>query len=159
MSARSLEGKKFFTTQNNGVIALVSEDVYAGLAHRAEIQEALMSRNDSRATLAMTEGLAHMGTPTFTFARRERFVESPWFTGDCDWGNGLFETLCSYIQAEGGRVVKGGFYVPFSNGCETGLHGPTSMADELRHVTTEVQFRATFGLNTNELAEWGQAGK
>jgi hypothetical protein len=70
----------------------------------------------------------------------ERFEKSPWITGD----DKMLNALISHIRNNGGSVKSEGFYVPFSNGCELGIHGEKAMTSELLYVTTERQFVNNF---------------
>ena len=89
----------------------------------------------------------HLCLPTFTFVRDDRFIESPWFTGN----DNVLELLMKHIKETGGRIESSGFYVPFSNGCEVGMHGKDAMKADLAYVTTQQQFRDTFGISMAEL--------
>ena len=144
--------KKFFWNYNNGVTALVSEDTLADF----EKQNAIYTRlndDDHRVkgrddySKPLSEGLRHLGTPTFTFVRSERFEKSPWFTGDSN----LYEALMEHITESEGLLGQGWFHVPFSNGMEIGCHGDRAMASELSYVTTDQQFRDAFGISRTEL--------
>lgn len=146
--------KKFFHCHNNGVTAIVSEEVKNDYVKDREINSVL---NDATHQVRgrdyskpLNEGLRHMGKPVFTFTHNERSQKSPWFTGDGE----LMEMLWEYTITNGGQFEEGGFYVPFSNGCEIGLHGDQAMASELTYVTTDTQFRETFDISRSEVAKW-----
>ncbi len=149
MSARSLEGKKFFTNYNNGVYALISEDTLMDVNRYYLISTALHRTmgDDSRAGKAL-DGVTHLHGPIFTFAQlEERAERDPWFTGSYE----DYRYVVSHIERDGGQVKEGSHYVPFSNGYERGLRGPETQIDELRQVTTFGQFRATFGISLDEV--------
>lgn len=136
----------FYTCYNNGVRALVSEGVLADINKAWAIQQVLNDADHKVQgrdySTPLSEGLCHIGTPTFTFVYTDRFVKSPWFTGD----NEFLDALCKQIVEDGGRIESSSFHVPFSNGCEIGVHGDRAMASELAYVTTEQQFFETFGV-------------
>ena len=157
--ARSLEGRKFFYIQNNGVWAIVAEEILRNRGHIRLISTILEDelRKGGRTVpdgsfRAIQEGLAHIPqTPIFTFALDGRAAGSPWLTGS----RHLSEALEAYIHAEDGELQgNGGFYVPFSNGSELGAHGADAMRNELQYVTTEAQFRDTFGIGPREVERW-----
>jgi hypothetical protein len=141
---------KYFYCQNNGVVAVASEetlnDIRKKNAIRYVLTDAIHQVQGRDYSKPLTEGLKHFGTPViFTFTRNhERFEGSPWFTGDID----LFTNLrkCADHTFE-----EAGFYVPFSNGCEIGIHGDEAMASELEYVTTDKQFYDAFGVTRTEL--------
>ena len=147
--------KKYFSCYNNGVTALVSEEVYNNLKKQASIQRLFTERekdvtfNEQWRTETSYQGLRHLLVPIFTFTRVERFGESPWFTGDINFLNELHK----HIEENGGVVESSGFFVPFSNGCEVGIHGKDAMKNELAYVTTEQQFREAFGISVSEIEE------
>ena len=143
--------KKYFSCYNNGVTAIVSEEAYNDFGKLARIYHYFCSQDtDPKCELRKTayEAVMHLANhPTFTFARSERVSESPWFTGD----NELAGALMIHIRTSGGSVDQRGFQVPFSNAVELGIHGQDSMKKELAYVTTEEQFRETFGITRAEL--------
>lgn len=152
--------KKFFICYNNGVTALVSEEVKNDLHKQYVIWQNFAEREKDeeytkrwRAATA-SEATRHLKTPIFTFVQDERFKKSPWFTGNDE----LLEMLCLHIKECGWEIEEGSFFVPFSNGCEIGLHGKDSMKSELAQVTTEQQFRETFGLTTSALKSSREVG-
>ena len=145
--------KKFFANYNNGVTAIVSEEVYNDIHRQRMIRQQFVAREESveykdrwRADLA-SKATEHLTVPIFTFASDDRFEESPWFTGNRQ----VYKTLVEYIRKNGGVVEEGGFFVPFSNGCEIGMHSKDAMKSELAYVTTSQQFRETFGISQAEL--------
>jgi hypothetical protein len=151
--ARSLERKLFHTCTNNGVTAVISHATKIALHQKCLIQDALV-----REIVVETEkahqignvvmvGLAHIGTPIFTFSSSERVLRSPWFTGTLN----LLEELKSHVSAQGGRFEAASFFVPFSNGAEQGLHGLESQGAELRYVTTAQDFYDTFAIDPIDL--------
>jgi hypothetical protein len=79
-------------------------------------------------------------------------TKSPWFTGTDDPnGDSDLTSLLNYITRNGGRFCSSSFHVPFSNGAEVGLHGREAQLNELRYVTTDSQFKETFGISLGEL--------
>ncbi len=132
MQTNSLAGRKFLRCQNNGVVAVASEETVKNIRRRNEI----LSRINQRFYGVATKALEHLTGPVFTFCDKDRLEKSPWFTGDFALG----ETLLDWISNNGGSVEKGSFYVPFSNACETGVHGENALASELSYVTTEEEF-------------------
>jgi hypothetical protein len=145
--------KKFFTCSNNGVIAIVNEDVYNDIHRQRMIRQYFTTRDEKveyserwRAGVA-DNATNHLNVPTFTFVRPERFQESPWFTASYD----VLNLLIDHIESIGGMIEDAGFYVPFSNGCEVGIHGKDSMKSDLTYVTTSQQFCETFGISLAEL--------
>lgn len=143
--------KKYFSCYNNGVTAIVSEETYDNIQKHEIIWQLFMEQDFNSRTLPETarEGLEHLLVPIFTFTRPDRFNVSPWLTGDVAFLNELY----AFIKESGGTIESGSFYVPFSNGCETGVHGTDAMKRELRHVTTGQQFRETFGISLSEIKE------
>jgi len=101
-----------------------------------------------RLVVAADDATHHLNTPTFTFVRSERFNSSPWFTATDD----VLDLLIEHIKKNGGRIEEAAFYVPFSNGCELGIHGKDAMKSDLAYVTTSRQFRETFGISLTDLA-------
>ena len=142
--------KRYYSCYNNGVNAIVSEEVLRDLEKRQEIYKVFQGHSAHFQTqeyeVAKAEGLRGLGLPIFTFVNPERFKTAPWCTGDTD----LLTALQKQIQKDGGVLYITGFYVPFSNGAECGLSGPESVAAELAYVTTERQFRETFGVSIEE---------
>ncbi|MBI3633874.1 MAG: hypothetical protein HY226_06345 [Candidatus Vogelbacteria bacterium] len=136
---------------NNGVTALVDEDVQEGIDQAARIREALtrdrtlVIPNDS----AIGTGLARFPFgPYFAFVSPERYERAPWFTGD----RSVLVALADYITQEGGKIESSrGFWVPFSNAYELGVHGEESQIEELKKVATPADFRATFGIGINQI--------
>ncbi len=146
--------KTFYYDYNNGVTAVVSEDVLGDIKKLVEIRRHFAERerekpfgDDCFLSNSADQGIAALGKPVFTFTRQERFRESPWFTGDTE----LMNALAEHLKERGDVFQRGSFYVPFSNGCECGLHGPDSMKHELAYVTTEKQFEDTFGVSIGYL--------
>ena len=156
---RSLVGKKFYTSFNNGVEAIVAEDVFLGMV-QVEAITAILEKNECDrgglicpypVTEAIEKGLKHFAqTPIFTFADADRVASSPWITGN----RRLLRVLLEYIQEEGGAYREGMVYVPFSNAAEIGAHGVAAQAKELAYTTTDQQFRDTFGIGPRELDVW-----
>ena len=155
--ARSLKGSKFFSTDNNGVAAIVDPGVFENYWKRDRCYRTLTSSDYRTSTVpkvdavkAIEQGLSHIPlTPVFTFVGEERFKRSPWFTGGPD----LFHALLKHLSENGATVFPRSFYVPFSNGIELGMRGPESAAEELRFVTTNQQFLDTFGVWPSELGQ------
>ncbi|MFA6177502.1 MAG: hypothetical protein WC694_01245 [Candidatus Paceibacterota bacterium] len=149
-----MEKKKFYVCSNNGVTAVVTEQTHKDLQKYCAIgswfdetdAEKLYEERRLRRT-AISSALGHLCTPTFTFTRPERASVSPWFTGDSE----LFWALTKHVENNGGVLLDGSCYVPFSNGSEVGLHGHEALKDELSYVTTEQQFQETFGISISEL--------
>ncbi len=145
--------KTFYTDYNNGVQVLISEEVMMDIRKKNAIslfyREAEREKSGKGFAQIADDAVPLVGTPTFTFTRRERVQDQPWFTGD----NDFLEVLVAHIRENGGHIVKGGIYVPFSNGSELGMQGTEAMARELVYVTSEQQFRDTFGISIAELLE------
>jgi hypothetical protein len=150
---RSLEGKVFFASTNNGVTALASERVVNEKLQRTQIRDALIKPHVGKASgldvgKAIDEGLRLATGPIFTFVNDERYAKSPWFSGRM-W---MFEKLLVYIEAEGGVIMGNGYvYVPFSNGIEIRYPEPERMRTELEYVTTTQDFINEFGLTRGEI--------
>jgi len=149
--ARRLEGKTFFTNRNNGVTAITSQDYSE---ETAQLVEQLCVYYDAQGFTAQEQKDAKNAVisvvffkPVFTFARAERVMNSPWFTG----GVMLAQTLKYYIKQEGGIIQEADFYVPFSNGYELGIHGVKALQDELRWITTKMEFEQEFGVSLTSL--------
>ena len=149
--ARRLEGRTFCECHNNGVTALAMEEAVAELDRLFEIGAAISTLgqigHDERT--AVNRALDRLRLPIFTFAREERVRDEPWFTGDFR----LYQVLCDYVRDAGGSQWPGHFYVPFSNGDETNLHGRRAQLQELRYVATNAQFVMTFGISLQELRD------
>jgi hypothetical protein len=164
--AGSLLGKFFYICYNNGVASVISEEVYATRTQAMIIRGALREtaqgqikatnyalREDAdRARDAWSDsvnkGLAHISeTPIFTFTVGDRVARSAWFTGSSE----LLALLREWVKSEGGAFREASFYVPFSNGCELGMHGLERVEDELKYVTTHEQFEKTFGVRYLDL--------
>ena len=153
--------KKYYSCYNNGVTAIISEEVLLNLEKFQYIQCYFIDEEKNRLysernlTSVATEGLQHLIRPVFTFARTERVKNSPWFTGE----NEILYTLVSHIRKNGDDIKNAGFHVPFSNGMELGVHGAEVMKGELSFVTTEQQFRETFGISLAELKQQAHLSK
>lgn len=144
-----LEGKTFFTCQNNGVEALISEAIADNRSKAFDIARVLSEHEFEKRPL-IESALAHLPRgPIFTFVSLERFGRSPWFTGT----HRDLKELCAYIEEEGGKVTQGSFCVPFSNGAETGLHGASAQLSELAYVTGADEFESIFGIGLNEIMQ------
>ncbi len=146
--------ERYYVCNNNGVTAIVSEETYKDMKkHRTislwfdkcNIKKSYEERELS--AMLVYSALKHLCVPIFTFTNPEREKSSPWFTGDTI----ILVALMKHIKDNVGIIENGSFYVPFSNGCETGLHGKESMKYELSYVTTEKQFRDAFGISISEL--------
>lgn len=149
--ARSLEGKWFHNYYNNGVEAVVSGGIYQNMRKKRAITLAL--ENMGKGNGDQGDMLPHIPeTPVFTFASKDRVDKSPWFTGTTSSDSCR---LLNYITRNGGWFSNASFYVPFSNGAEIGFHGPEAQREELRYVTTDVQFEETFGISLQELRDSG----
>jgi len=148
--ARSLEGKAFFVGYNNGVTAIVTEDVLENRDKRLAILNALRKDNNPLPHIdrIAEKGLGHIpDSPIFTFARDERADNEPWFTGN----NTFLQRVFNHIAKEGGQCIKRSFWIPFSNGAEVGLHGDEAQIEELRYVTTYQNFIDTFAIEEDEI--------
>ena len=148
--------KKYYSCYNNGVTAIVSEEVLHDIEKFNKIYHLFIEQekgkpytDERKLAHVASEGVRHLATPVFTFARTERVAESPWFTGDTE----VLDRLRSYIRYTGGTIESEGFHVPFSNGMEYGMHGHEAMTHELSYVTTEQQFREAFGISIAQLKE------
>jgi hypothetical protein len=166
--AGTLQGKRFFTETQKGVIAVISEEI---LRNRSKI-EAILARLPEhwrkknpaiwkKGPLAQQEladqarrGLKHIPTaPIFTFTQAQEGPSEPWFTGDSK----LYAALMKHIRSEGGILESGSFYVPFISGHETArgsehsIRARHGIRHELGYVSTEGQFQATFGIGVREL--------
>lgn len=146
--------KKFFACRNNGVTAIVSEEVYNDIHRQRMIRqhfttcEENVEYNERWLASVADKATNYLNVPTFTFVRPERFQESPWFTATDD----VLDRLIDYIKYNGDKIEEAGFYVPFSNGCELGIHGKDAMKNDLAYVTTSQQFRETFGISLSGVA-------
>ena len=144
---------KYYSCYNNGVQAIVSEDVMRGIEQSKLIQkffeyrDADIPANQRFRPAAAYKGLKHLAVPVFTFASSERVMEQPWFTGTIE----EYSSLRRHIRANGDCIEEGWFYIPFSNGLELGLNGENAMKSELAYVTTGEQFREAFGISIAEL--------
>ena len=146
---------RYYTNYNNGVTALISEEVSRDIKKQNTIWQLCAKRDAEKAYgdrmlgATASSALNHLCVPIFTFVDPERAAESPWFTGD----NKLLNALLDHINENGGFILTehNNFYVPFSNGSELGMHGEESMKRELAYVTTEMQFRGTFGVSIQEI--------
>ena len=88
--------------------------------------------------------------------KADRTFGAPWFTGTTSpEGSNDLHRLLNYITRNGGWFSSASFYVPFSNGAETGLHGTDAQLNELRYVTTSAQFEETFDISLSELRASG----
>jgi hypothetical protein len=146
--------ERYYFCSNNGVTAVVGEKTYKNLQKyqaictwfgERDIKKSFEERNLRTETAC--SGIEHLCVPTFTFTHPERASVSPWFTGDTI----ILIALIRHIKNNLGLIQGGSFYVPFSNGCEIGLHGEESMRSELRYVTLEQQFQNEFRISTSEL--------
>jgi hypothetical protein len=157
--ARSLEGKWFMVCYNNGVDALVSNLVYKDIMRRQEILLHSSIRELQSAIGTAVNLLPQFPVgPIFTFTHAERYAKSPWFTGTCPEDSNTsrandFTRLQNYITRHGGHTNTARFYVPFSNGIETGMHGVPRQLHELSYATTHAQFEETFGISLRELRD------
>jgi len=147
----------FYTCQNNGVVAIVNEEVYNDLKKANEIWMHFDERDRNgdlpdeerwRGEVAI-RATAHLAVPIFTFVHGNRHKTSPWFTG----GEELWSALYNYLENSGATVRGSSFFVPFSNGAELGIHGKDAMMSELKHVTTSTHFLEVFGISQTELLD------
>jgi len=146
--------KKYYLCSNNGVRALVSEEVYLDIEKYNNIwryfseadKEFTDYENRWRAELS-GRAVYHLMGPIFTFVHEDRFGKYPWFTGIVE----DYALIAQKLESRGDIIEEGGFYVPFSNAAEIGLHGKDAMKSELSHTTTRAQFRETFGFSLEEL--------
>jgi len=159
--ARRLEDQVFYTCTNNGVTAIASEEAVNELKrlfHLSKVVEEIVDSRDLHgwegrevrtllAKMTVLQALDRLQLPVFTFVKGVRVQNQPWFTGDF----GLYQVLCDYISAEGGRELPDSFYVPFSNGIETGMQGLERIGQELQFVTSRRDFLETFGISYGEL--------
>ncbi len=138
--ARNLERQTFFVSMNNGVYGVVAADVFANLQRRAAIERRFPGLGDALLDLPTR--------PIFTFAKSERVVDAPWFSGT----DNHFAMLRWHLEKQCGAYIEGGnFYVPFSNAHELGHAGPEVQRFELAFVTSNRQFEETFGTTLREL--------
>ena len=156
---RRLEGKKFFVKEKNGVTSIATEEVVRGwerketimCAFRTHVLRQFQQPKSGLLAAAYEKGVSHIPiTPIFTFASWERMATQPWFTGN----SVLYAVLLEYIRYEGGVIEGNAGYVPFSNGRELGHDGPDLMEYELGFITTDTQFRDTFGIGPREVEKW-----
>ncbi len=150
---RELKGIKFIIGYNNGVNAIREEIVTQDQKKISRIVEKISDHGVARAAsrdriVKELQGILGIVKPaTFTFCNNERFKSSPWFTGNQDdW-----EDLINLIQFRGGIVEDGGLYVPFSNGCELGIHGDEAQLSELKYVSSRENFLKTFGFYPEDI--------
>lgn len=143
MQTKPLAGRKFFSCNHNGVVAVASADTETNLARKNWV----LGRINQRYYAAATAALSHLNGPIFTFASEDRAKGTAWFTGNMEF----FAALSEYILAEGGILTSSQLYVPFSNGHETGSHGEGTLVAELAYVTSEEEFEAEFGIPRFEL--------
>ncbi len=138
------------------MVAIVSEEVYNDLRKAHQIWEHFKERDDERnipyndqwKALTASQAVGHLTVPIFTFTHDERWKTQPWFTG----GEKLWSMLNDYFEQSDNYIERDrSFFVPFSNGAELGMHGKDAMVGEFRYVTTETQFRDTFGISPTEL--------
>lgn len=147
MQTNSLAGRKFLLCQNNGVVAVASEETVKNIQRKNQITQRINQRYHGVATKA----LEHLDGSIFTFCWNADDLEKrPWFTSESQ----MLGVLMDYIKQQGGRVDDGSFHVPFSNAMETGVHGENALASELSHVTTEEDFFEEFGISIPNL--WAQ---
>lgn len=151
------------TDFNNGVQAICTEETNAAWNQRRRILEVVEARYETtvdhnnsvelisrkKVAIAAAERSLPPSGPIFTFAIPERVACSPWFTGahdDC-------RRLILHLEHTTELRVHQGLFVPFSNGCELGYHGPEALESELKFVTSPQQFRETWGISIQELRE------
>lgn len=149
---RSLEGKVFYEDRNNGVYALVAEEVFNSRVRFDKIRQVLSAHppvNDGRQfDVALLSAIPLPRRPIFTFVSSQtRSDESPWFTGN----EAMLDNLREHILDEGGRIEQSSVWVPFSNGAEMGYHGLDAQCAELWYVTTDEQFFQAFGITLEDL--------
>lgn len=152
--AGSLTGVTFFQNSNNGVTALIREDLQQNNEKVTRIHHTLEPSKLGQVRDAIYDALSHIPQkPVFTFVSRERLFRHPWFTGD----ETLLVMIEEYIRKEGGTVTNNSsVWVPFSNGSEMGLHGLDAQRDELAYVTSEADFVAMFG-TTSVALDWAMS--
>ena len=148
---------KFYTCHNSGVTALVSDEILHNMiCIEHTIQELVGKRcvyqnlklDPEAIVSSIKKGLHHLPTtPIFTFVKVERWRNSTLFTGN----EFLLKTLIDHLKHDGHTVNPAEFYVPFSNGKELGMHGVEAMTNELSYITSDRQFRETFGRDLNTL--------
>lgn len=148
---RSLEGKVFYENRNNGVFAIVSQEVQLDRARFDSIRTRL-TRNGvadgPKFDAALIEAVPLQRMPIFTFAGGvARYEVSPWFTGN----EPIFWALREHILGAGGQLYEHSIFVPFSNGTEMGHAGLEAQCRELKYVTTDEQFIQTFGIALKDL--------
>jgi hypothetical protein len=169
-------GKKFATCYNNGVHAIapiyVAENAQLHFQLRRFLEEEHLrdlsgeKKEEFRKKIErILKEISFPQKPIFTFSALRPEEKEKNFYCRCmaEWKTSLprlsiftglhehFHLLRDYIIAEGGRITDG-LYVPFSNGSEWGAHGTESMISELRHITTEQEFRDVFDVNVDDLA-------
>jgi len=125
-----MASKKFYRCGNNGVVGLVTAEVYEEIEERAELL-----RECKRRGLPFPELPPVM--PVFTFSRP--------IHGSHSFHTGSLELMSELV--EGAEVERGSLYVPFSNGIELGyVHDLEHAAWEWGFRTTLSEAMETFGL-------------
>ena len=120
---------EFYSSSNNGVIALISKE------------DAMKYVTGVDPTL--------FGVRVFTFCQKERIQNDPIQKMVM---TGSFDDMDALLKLGGHRILSArpincrwdGF-VPFSNGCEYGMHGEERKEKELRFMTTLSDLLQVFG--------------
>ena len=122
--------RTFYTCHNNGVTAVVTEEVYKRLQERGELLAECKKRDLPIPQLPPI-------VPIFTFSDPQH-PSSIFFTGSLEVKEKLLE---------GHDVKHGGFWVPFSNGNEWACrHNPELAEWEWQFLTSADQVIEAFGL-------------
>ncbi len=125
-----MERRKFVTWSNNGVAALVTEEVYQKMMVRVatlnQLERGGMYEDASRLPIVR---------PIFTFS------DYPHLRG---WVTGSMADREEFLKW---AIVESKIiYVPFSNGRESGLRGKEAQEDEVQYRTTLREAIEAFGL-------------
>ena len=152
---KGVDVERYYLCNNNGVTAIVVEETYKDIMKNEMISSWFEERSTKKSheernlhAIVVCLATQYLSIPTFTFTHCNRASVSPWFTGDTK----ILIALIKHIKEMRGVLLDGSFYVPFSNGSEIGLHGVDSMRSELNYVTTQKQFRDTFGISISKLS-------
>lgn len=113
---------------NNSVTAVVTEEVYQENQRRQKLAEEAVAEGCLRPILLPVR-------PVFTFSDASSL--------QC-WVTGTMADLEVLLKGHLSKTRP--FYVPFSNGYETGIHGPELQRQEWSFHTTLGEAMETFGL-------------
>lgn len=125
---------KFYKRTNNGVVGLCTEYIYRKIEERRELRAECKQHGLPQPELPPV-------TPIFTFGDVNHRSFRPFLTGS---------TLDMHELLEGHEVEDGWFWVPFSNGYETGIHGPELQRHEWQFRTTLREAMDAFGLDRKD---------